>query len=60
MTERKQAGDKGAKASPGMAFDPVEAALRQIFDEVASEDVPGDFSDLVAKLTDKPAGPKAK
>lgn len=43
-----------------MAFDPVEAALRQIFDDVASEDVPDDFSDLVAKLTDKPVRPKAK
>lgn len=60
MTERKQSADTGAKAKPGMAFDPVEAALRQIFDDVASEDVPDDFSDLVAKLTDKPFRPKAK
>lgn len=60
MTQRKQAGGKGENANPGMAFDPVEAALRQIFDDVASEDVPVDFNDLVAKLTDKPAGTKAK
>ncbi|WP_233999990.1 hypothetical protein, partial [Porphyrobacter sp. TH134] len=38
MTERKQSADTGAKAKPGMAFDPVEAALRQIFDDVASEE----------------------
>ena len=50
MTERKQPKDKAPKAGPPMAFDPVEAALRQIFDNVASEDVPADFADLVAKL----------
>ena len=46
--------DKPPKAKPQQppaAFDPVEAALRQIFDTVASEDVPDDFADLVAQLT---------
>lgn len=43
--------DKG----PKLAFDPVEAALRQIFDEVASEEVPDDFADLVAQLRNRPA-----
>lgn len=32
------------------AFDPIEAALREIFDGIESEPVPDDFADLVAKL----------
>jgi hypothetical protein len=60
MTERKQPKHKAPKAGPPMAFDPVAAALRQIFDDVASEDVPADFADLVAKLGKNPNEPKAK
>ncbi|MGY6551535.1 MAG: NepR family anti-sigma factor [Erythrobacter sp.] len=42
---------KNKGKSPPMAFDPVEAALRQVFDDIASEDVPEQFNDLIAKLT---------
>lgn len=55
--------DKQPKAKPPhppAAFDPVEAALRQIFDDVASEDIPADFADLVAQLTSKPSDKKDK
>lgn len=51
MTDDKKPRAKAPQ--PPVAFDPVEAALRQIFDEVASEDVPADFADLVAQLTSK-------
>jgi hypothetical protein len=35
---------------PPTAFDPIEAALRQMFNEVEREQVPDDFSQLVAKF----------
>jgi hypothetical protein len=41
--------------TPDLAFDPVEAALRQMFDNVAAEDVPEDFAALVAKLQKRPS-----
>lgn len=59
MTERNQPKGKSQNADPPMAFDPVEAALRQIFDNVASEDLPEDFADLVAKLGKDPKPSKA-
>jgi Anti-sigma factor NepR len=58
MTDEKKS--KATAAQPPVAFDPVEAALRQIFDDVASEDVPIDFADLVAQLSDKPGKKKDK
>ena len=48
MTMKKDQ-DKKPAGTP-LAFDPIEAALRQIFDEVSAEAVPDDFADLVAKL----------
>lgn len=51
MTDDKQPKPKAPQ--PPVAFDPVEAALRQIFDEVAAEEVPADFADLVAQLAPK-------
>ena len=57
MADHKHQKD-GVK-SPPMAFDPVDAALRQIFEELASEEVPEDFADLVSKLTMEPRTPKA-
>lgn len=51
MTQDKQS--KSRPLRPPVAFDPVEAALKQIFNDVASEDVPDDFADLVAQLTTK-------
>lgn len=58
MTEKKQPEPK--REQPPVAFDPVEAALRQIFDDVAAEDVPDDFADLVAQLTTKSSDEKGK
>ncbi len=62
-TETTMTFDKHRKREapkPPVAFDPVEAALRQIFDDVAAEEVPSDFADLVAQLTEKPGKKKAK
>lgn len=58
MTEDKQ--PKPKEPQPPVAFDPVEAALRQIFDDVAAEDIPADFADLVAQLTPKSSDKKDK
>lgn len=38
------------------AFDPIEAALREIFDGIESEPVPDDFAALVAKLGKSQSG----
>jgi hypothetical protein len=46
--DRHQPGSPGKP--PPTAFDPIEAALRQMFNEVEREDVPDDFSELVAKF----------
>lgn len=58
MTEKKQPEEK--RAQPLVAFDPVRAALRQIFDDIAAEDVPNDFADLVAQLNTKSSEKKDK
>jgi len=49
MAEQKREPEEKEPLHP-LPFDPVEAALRQIFDNVASEDIPPDFADLIAKL----------
>lgn len=36
-----------------MAFDPVEAALRQLHDRIAAEDIPDDFLRLLDQLDDR-------
>lgn len=58
MTDDKQPKPKAPQ--PPVAFDPVEAALRQIFDDVAAEEIPDDFAELVAQLTPKPQDEKKK
>lgn len=60
MTDKKPTPPSGAKPTPPTSFDPVEAALRQMFDEVASEDVPDDFAGLVAELAKKAREAKGK
>lgn len=45
---RKNAADD---AQP--AFDPIDAALRQLFVTVESEQVPDDFNDLVSRFAQK-------
>ena len=46
MKKRKEAKTPG----PDLAFDPVDAALRQLFDAVSAENIPDDFADLIARL----------
>ena len=58
MTEPKQ--PKSKSAHPPVAFDPVEAALRQIFNDVAAEEIPDDFAALVAQLDPKSGEKKEK
>lgn len=42
-----------ANSMPDLAFDPIEAALRQLHDNVASEDIPDDFLRLLDQLDDR-------
>ncbi|GAA4779671.1 NepR family anti-sigma factor [Novosphingobium ginsenosidimutans] len=35
-----------------MAFDPIAAALRQLHESVAAEEIPDDFLDLLDQLDD--------
>ncbi|WP_162627648.1 NepR family anti-sigma factor [Erythrobacter sp. KY5] len=35
------------------SFDPIDAALRQMFNEVEDEAVPDEFSDLIAEFARK-------
>lgn len=60
MTDKKSTPPSAAKPTPPASFDPVEAALRQMFDDVASEDVPEDFAGLVAELAKKAREAKEK
>lgn len=57
----KKKGGTSSAAKPNsveLAFDPVEAALRELFDDMAAEAVPEDFMQLIAKLSEEP--PTAK
>lgn len=42
---------------PDMAFDPIAAALRQLHEQIASEQIPDDFLDLLDQLDDR-SGPE--
>lgn len=35
-----------------MAFDPIEAALRQLYDSMAAEPIPEDFLRILDRLSD--------
>jgi hypothetical protein len=59
MAEHKRETKDKESVHP-LPFDPVEAALRQIFDDVASEDIPPDFADLIAKLEEGMRQPEEK
>jgi hypothetical protein len=39
---------------PDLAFDPIAAALRQLHESVAAEEIPDDFLDLLDQLDDLP------
>ncbi len=43
-----------ANPMPDLAFDPVEAALRQLHQTFAAEEIPDDFLDLLDQLPDGP------
>lgn len=49
---------KAAKstARQELAFDPIEAALRQLHDKVVSEEIPDDFMRLLDQLDDDDTG----
>lgn len=47
MEKKRQ---RAKPSRPELAFDPVEAALRQMFDEVSAEPVPDDFAALISRL----------
>lgn len=49
----KKKPERRKAVQPGLAFDPLEAALRQLFDEVAAEEIPDDFMKLVKQLESK-------
>ncbi|MFM6950239.1 MAG: NepR family anti-sigma factor [Novosphingobium sp.] len=42
-----------AKTMPELAFDPIEAALRQLHENVAGEAIPDDFLRLLDQLDDR-------
>ncbi len=48
-------GGNPGRAAPELAFDPIEAALRQLHDDVAAEGIPDDFMRLLDRLDDAPA-----
>ena len=49
-TAERTAERTGERTAEIPAFDPIEAALREIFYGIENEPVPDDFADLVAKL----------
>lgn len=55
--DRHANGRKCEPPRPG--FDPIEAALRQMFSEVESEEVPDDFAALIAKFAEQQRRPGA-
>lgn len=52
MTSKKRAEKQRGGGRTKSAFDPVEAALKQIYDEVASEEIPDEFMQLLDQLDD--------
>lgn len=44
----------GTSGGAEMAFDPIEAALRQLHETIAAEEIPDDFLDLLDQLDDLP------
>ncbi len=53
MAGRKQEAEKKSFRKVGLAFDPIAAALRQMHDDVASEDIPDDFMKLLDEIDDR-------
>lgn len=59
MNKNKNDGEKVSKVRTESAFDPVEAALKQLYDQVASESIPDDFMALLDRL-DGQSGPATR
>jgi Anti-sigma factor NepR len=59
MTEKDKTGGKSLPEAgkptfrTPMAFDPVQAALRQLHDDIVAEDIPDDFLKLLDRLDGK-------
>lgn len=60
LGKKRSAGKGGRSESlaeadhmPDLAFDPIEAALRQLHASVASEEIPDDFMRLLDQLDDR-------
>ena len=45
---------RAAKNAPELAFDPIDAALRQIHDSIVAETIPEDFLKLLDQLEREP------
>ena len=45
-------GARRAEAPIG-SFDPIDSALRQLFDDVSEEEIPDDFTALVAQFAEQ-------
>ena len=64
VLKKKKNGGSSSAPKPSrveLAFDPVEAALRELFDDMAAEAVPDDFVRLIEQLDDdQPAAKKPR
>jgi len=56
MTNKEKGEKLPGKGRTKSAFDPVQAALKQMYDGVASEEIPDDFMKLLDQL-DHPSKP---
>lgn len=50
--DREEGRRMDGKSRPELKFDPIEAALRQLHESFAQEDIPDDFLDLLDQLDD--------
>lgn len=53
MAGKKHDAEGRSSRKVGLAFDPIAAALRQMHDEVASENIPDDFLRLLDEIDDR-------
>lgn len=53
MGERKGGGGRQGGQRLDVAFDPIAAALRQMHDKVAQEDIPDDFLRLLDEIDER-------
>lgn len=53
MAGKQGDGSRKAKGRVGLAFDPIAAALRQMHEDVTSEDIPDDFLRLLDEIDER-------